>query len=74
MPMEEVDKRAIELSIKFDHARYDGFYLALAEREQVPFMRRPYLSHMSWRNSEFDFLGDYCLYYKLKRKTCFPHK
>lgn len=35
-PMEELHMRALELSIELDHAIYDCFYLALAERERVP--------------------------------------
>jgi predicted nucleic acid-binding protein len=35
-PMEELYPRAIELSIELDHAIYDCFYLALAERERAP--------------------------------------
>ena len=36
VPMEELHLRALELSIQIDHAIYDCFYLALAERERVP--------------------------------------
>jgi predicted nucleic acid-binding protein len=34
--MEDLHLRALELSIQLDHAIYDCFYLALAERERVP--------------------------------------
>jgi predicted nucleic acid-binding protein len=36
VPMEELHLRALELSIQIDHAIYDCFYLALAERERAP--------------------------------------
>ena len=36
IPMEELRTRAFELAIELDHAIYDCFYLALAERERVP--------------------------------------
>jgi predicted nucleic acid-binding protein len=36
IPIEELHTRALELSIQIDHAIYDCFYLALAERERVP--------------------------------------
>jgi len=36
IPMEELRTRALELAIELDHAIYDCFYLALAERERVP--------------------------------------
>jgi predicted nucleic acid-binding protein len=34
--IEELHTRALELSIQLDHAIYDCFYLALAERERAP--------------------------------------
>jgi predicted nucleic acid-binding protein len=36
VPLEELHTRALELSIQIDHAIYDCFYLALAERERAP--------------------------------------
>jgi predicted nucleic acid-binding protein len=36
VPLEELHLRALELSIQIDHAIYDCFYLALAERERAP--------------------------------------
>lgn len=36
IPLEELRERALELSVMIDHAIYDCFYLALAERERVP--------------------------------------
>lgn len=35
-PMEDLHARALELALELDHAIYDCFYLALAERERVP--------------------------------------
>lgn len=36
VPLEALHTRALELSIQLDHAIYDCFYLALAERERAP--------------------------------------
>jgi predicted nucleic acid-binding protein len=36
VPMENLHARAVELAIELDHAIYDCFYLALAERERTP--------------------------------------
>jgi predicted nucleic acid-binding protein len=36
VPLEELHERALELSILIEHAIYDCFYLALAERERAP--------------------------------------
>ena len=38
IPMEELRTRALALAIELDHPIYDCFYLALAERERVPFV------------------------------------
>jgi predicted nucleic acid-binding protein len=35
-PIADLHARALELAIALDHAIYDCFYLALAERERVP--------------------------------------
>lgn len=37
-PMEELHTRALELAVELGHTVYDCFYLALAERERVPFV------------------------------------
>ena len=36
VPIPELARRALEIAIKIKHPIYDCFYVALAEREQVP--------------------------------------
>jgi predicted nucleic acid-binding protein len=36
IPIEDLQLRALELSLELDHPIYDCFYLALAERERAP--------------------------------------
>jgi predicted nucleic acid-binding protein len=36
IPAEELRRRALALAVELDHPIYDCFYLALAERENVP--------------------------------------